>query len=118
MGLGFLWSYVLIVLAAFFNACMDTFENTPNFNESIFKGWNKRFWCKDVSCEYAKKLAGYKFDSWHISKSLMCGCVIMAVAVAGYAQPPTTHWGYHICALIILWNLVFVVFYHLVFRVK
>lgn len=42
-------SLILIAIAAFFNACMDTFENTPNFNESIFKNLDKRFWLKSES---------------------------------------------------------------------
>lgn len=113
-----LWSYGFVFLAAFFNACMDVFENTPNFNESIFKKWNKKFWCKDVSWEYARKLAGYKFDSWHISKSLMWGCVISAIAIALYIQPPTIHWAVHLVCLISLWNVVFVGFYHHAFNVK
>lgn len=110
--------FVLILLAAFFNACMDAFENTPNFNESIFKGWNKRFWCKDVSWQYAKKLGGYKFDSWHISKSLMWGCVIAAVVVAIYSPLPRTNWYIYFISLAVEWNVIFILFYHGIFKVK
>jgi hypothetical protein len=110
----FIVSYVLILLAAFFNACMDAFENTANFNESIFKNLDKRFWCKDVSWNYAKKLFGYKFDSWHLAKSAMIFCLIGAVIV----YRPHHQWWVHFISMGLIWNATFFLFYHKIFRVK
>lgn len=108
-----IWSYILVFCGAFFKACADAFENTPNFNESIFKNWNKKFWCKDVSWQYAKKLFGYKFDSWHISISAMIFCFDGAVVVHIPEYKLV-----HFAVIGVVWNIVFVGFYHKIFKVK
>ncbi len=110
----FIVSYILIFIAAFFNACMDAFENTPNFNESIFKNLDKRFWCKDVSWQYAKKLFGYKFDSWHLAKSAMIFCLVGAIVI----YRPHHQWWVHFISMGIIWNVGFWLFYHKIFQVK
>lgn len=121
----FLLSYLLVSVAAFFKACADAFENTPNFNESIFKNLNKRFWCKDVSWEYAKKLSvkipftsrrigSYKVDSWHISISLMVFSIVGAVVV----YRPHHEWWVHYVSMGLIWNCTFWLFYHKIFGVK
>lgn len=112
--MAFLYSYGFIALAAFFKACADAFENTPNFNESIFKNWNKKFWCKDVSCEYAIKVFGYKIDSWHLSISLMICCWAAALVI----YKPHHEWWVHYITIGVIWNLTFVGFYHKIFKVK
>lgn len=111
--MAFVWSYILIALASFFKACADAFENTPNFNESIFKKWNNKFWCKDVSWRYAKKLFGYKFDSWHLSISAMIFCFDGAIVVHIPEYKLV-----HFAVIGIIWNVVFVMFYHKIFKVK
>ena len=72
-------TFVLILwfvfLAAAFNAVMDATENEPNFNESVFKRLNQRFWLKSVSWQFAYKIGGYKFDAWHLSKTGMVLCI-------------------------------------------
>jgi hypothetical protein len=105
--------YIFIALAAVFNACMDCFENEPNFNESIFKAWNKRFWCKDISWQYAKKIGGFKFDSWHIAKSLM----VISLAVA-LCFDYRGNWWVIMLNVGLVWNLTFTTFYHFVFGIK
>jgi hypothetical protein len=123
--MGYWYSYLFIALASAFKACADTFENTPNFNESIFKKLNKKFWCKDVSWQYAKVLAvkipfvkkkfgSYKVDSWHLSITLM---VCMAAA-AIVAYVPHHEWWVHYVSIGVIWNVVFVLFYHIIFQVK
>lgn len=107
-------SYALIVLAAFFNACMDCFENSPNFYESIFSHWNRNFWCKDISWQFAKKIGSYKLDSWHISKSLMIICWALAVVTMTIDH----WWGIKLLSIGILWNVSFWLFYHKLFKVK
>lgn len=121
----FLWSYALVFLAAFFKACADAFENSPNFNESIFKTWDKKFWCKDVSWQYAKKIVfrlpftkkvidAYKIDSWHLSITGM----VCAIAGAIVVYVPHHEWWVHYISIGIIWNVVFVGFYHYIFKVK
>jgi len=109
---------ILFFLAAIFNACMDAFENSPNFNESIFKGLNKKFWCKEVSWQYAKKIWGYKFDSWHLSKSMMILYIIGAILAFDL---PINRWqdvALYILIYGFIWNVTFWFFYHVIFKVK
>jgi hypothetical protein len=110
----FLWSYGLIFIAAFFNACMDAFENTPNFNESIFKNLDKRFWCKDVSWNHAKKIFSYKADAWHLSKSAMIFCLVGAIIIFRSHH----QWWVHFISMGIILNVTFWLFYHHLFKVK
>lgn len=106
-------SYVLIFMAAVFKACADAFENSPNFNESIFKNLDKKFWCKDVSWQYARKLFGYRLDSWHLSISAMIFCIDAAIVIQ-FSNDRILHF----IGIGILWNIIFVCFYHKIFRVK
>jgi hypothetical protein len=110
----FFVSYGLVLVAVFFNACMDAFENTPNFNESIFKNLDKRFWCKDVSWHHAKNIFGYKWDAWHLSKSAMVFCVVGAILVF---RPHHQCWV-HLMSFGIIWNVGFWLFYHKIFGIK
>lgn len=114
-----------IFLAAFFNACMDAFENTPNFDESIFKNWNKKFWCKDVSCNYVKLIFGYRPDAWHISKTCMvlcfAGAVISSYFVGKYGSIEIVSWFGVVQILAIIgaiWNGTFMLFYNLIYNIK
>jgi len=110
----FLISYGLVIIAVFFNAIMDAVENTPNFNESIFKNLDKKFWCKDVSWQYAKKIFNYKLDAWHLSKSAMIICLAMAIVFFR----PKHNWWVHLISIGLIWNMGFWFFYHKVFKVK
>jgi hypothetical protein len=121
----FIVSYLLVFCAAFFKACADAFENTPNFDESIFNKWDKKFWCKDVSWEYAQKLSikvpfikkrigSYKLDSWHISISLM----VFSMAGAIVVYKPHHEWWVHYSSIGVIWNMTFWLFYHKIFQVK
>jgi hypothetical protein len=105
----FLWSYSLVFLAAFFNAAMDTLENEPAFNRSVFKEWDKRFWSKAISWQYAKKILNYKVDGWHLAKSAMIFCLIGAVIVF---RPHHQLW-IHFLSMGMIWNITFESFYRL-----
>jgi len=109
-------TYLLILAAAFFNACMDAFEN-ENYFESIFRGWNQRFWYKRESWKYAGKVFGYKLDAWHISKSLMVCCVVAAL-IACKTTPPPGSWWVILINMGIVWNAGFWLVYHKVFGIK
>lgn len=106
-------STVFITLAAIFNAMMDAFEN-ENFYESIFKKLNERFWYKRISWKYARKIGGYKVDAWHLAKSAMVVCLCFAVALHDQLLP----WYLEVLLYGAIWNLVFVLFYHKIFRIK
>lgn len=107
------WPYIFVSAASFFNACLDCFEN-ENFFESIFKDWNQRFWYKRESWKHAKKIFNYKVDAWHIAKSCMIICFVMAIITF----KPIHQWWVHLISLGILWNFVFWLFYHEIFKVK
>lgn len=113
-----------VFLAAFFNSVMDATENEPNFNESIFKPRNKKFWLKTVSCDYAKKLWGYKFDAWHLSKTCMVfsisGALICSIFVGVYlaSNPSLLLISFSIATVGAAWNGSFKLFYHIIFKVK
>jgi hypothetical protein len=59
-----------VFIAAVLNAIMDRVEN-ENFSSSVFKNLNQKFWYKRESWKTAKKVFGWKFDAWHVAKSLM-----------------------------------------------
>lgn len=114
---------VCVVLMAFFNAVMDATEN-ENFSESIFKNLAQRFWYKRVSWQCAKRIFGYKIDAWHIAKSCFVICFVLALVAAVvvgkniYVQ--LSMWDYllFISGLGVLWNGCFILFYHIIFKVK
>lgn len=72
---------ILIILAAYCNAVMDILEN-ENFSSSIFRNLNPKFWYKRESWKYAKRIFGWKFDGWHVFKSLML--ILLMIAVVSY----------------------------------
>jgi hypothetical protein len=61
---------IFVFIAAVLNALMDRVEN-ENFSSSVFKNLNQKFWYKRESWKHAKKVFGWKFDAWHVAKSLM-----------------------------------------------
>lgn len=104
--------YILIAIMAFLNACMDAFEN-ENYFESVFKDWNQRFWYKRESWRWAKKIFGYKLDSWHMAKTLFVICIAILPSVEFKGS-----WWVIVANVAVIWNLVFVLFYHHVFKIK
>lgn len=107
-------SYLFIALAAFFNACMDAWENAPNFNESTFKYWNRKFWLKEESWAYSKKIFGYRVDAWHLAKSLMVICIGLAISFMDLRH----EWWVKLVTVGVIWNVVFVLVYHKLFKVN
>lgn len=113
-----------VFLAAFFNAVMDATENEPNFNESILKNLNRKFWLKSVSCNYVKTILGYRPDAWHLSKSCMVfsvtGAIIAAVFVGVYLahNPSLLFISGSISAIGVAWIGSFDLFYNLIFKIK
>lgn len=106
-------AYLFVAFAAFFNACMDAWEN-ENFHESIFKNWNQKFWYKRESWKYARKIFGYRLDAWHIAKSCMVICIGLAI---GFMDLPH-QWWVKLITIGVIWNVVFVTVYHYLFKIK
>lgn len=95
-------SLILICIAAFLNAVMDTLQF--HFFISKFKNLDMKFWNPESSWK-VDPLPGtkYKPDAWHLSKSL---CIIMlCMAVVFYT--PLLGKAYDFILAGVLWNLVF-----------
>lgn len=109
--------YVFVGLAAFFNAVMDTIENAPNYNKSIFRSLPQRFWLKEESWKYAPMIFGWRSDAWHISKSLMVIFIAAAIAFTSLGELIFRPWLTFI-VLGLVWNGIFNFFYSFIFRLK
>lgn len=101
-------SLIFIALAAIFNAAMDRLEN-ENFSSSVFKNLDPKFWYKRESWKYAKKIGGYKLDAWHLAKSCMISCLLLAIV---------SFKGHYVWFIVygLLWNITFTIFYHEIFK--
>ena len=102
----YLW-LAFIAVAAIFNAAMDKVEN-ENFYTSIFRNLNPNFWYKRQSWNKAKKIGGYKFDAWHLAKSLM---LLMLFLPYGFL----ISWKFFGIAGL-TWIVVFNLFYNRIFK--
>ncbi len=106
---GFIASYILVFIAACFNAFMDTIGDEAHFINSIFRNWDKQFWSKEVSWRYAKKIFNYRVDGWHLCKSAMIFCLLGAVIIFRIHH----EWWVHFISMGIIWNVTFEGFYRL-----
>ena len=103
------------VLAAVCNAVMDLLEN-ENFSSSDFHKLNPRWWYKRESWKYAKflPLTKYRLDGWHLFKSVMI--IFICLSIVYYTQIIGNLWDILIYGAV--WNTVFSLFYHKIFRRK
>jgi hypothetical protein len=99
---------LFIAIAAACNAVMDRTENAPAFNKSVFNHFDVKFWLKEVSWQYASKILRWKFDSWHVAKSLM----VIFLAMAIILQTPILGGVFDFIIYISVWNLTFNLFYN------
>jgi hypothetical protein len=128
-----MFSLILWCIAPILNAMMDLVEN-ENFTKSIFYRppnedtgnvrWNN-FWYKRESWKSAKKLFGYKFDAWHITKStmiyvcLICSSVIIVITgLTFHTDSLALNIILEIILRVVTWNVLFSLFYHKLFRSK
>lgn len=114
---------------------MDLTEN-ENFSQSIFFDktevrrfgkykWN-HWWYKRDSDDIIKLIFGYRPDAWHIAKSIMIILVIISAVISIYFEGPlfnlfNNKWLNAILDITtrgILWNVIFPLFYHKLFRKK
>ena len=97
-------------IAAVLNALMDRVEN-ENFSSSVFRGLNPKWWYKRESWKYAKRVFGWKYDSWHVAKSSM----IISLAFAIVLYKPV----FGVMDVLIIgaiWNGTFNIFYNRIFK--
>jgi hypothetical protein len=104
---------ILFALSALFNGLMDRVGDTVAFNQSKFRNGNDRFWNKEVSWKYAKKVFGWKADAWHISKTLMV-CSLVG-AVLSYERPVFSPL-LDFFLFGVVWNVSFNLSYHIIFK--
>jgi len=105
-------SGVLVFLAAFFNAVMDRVEYGVAFRASVFSRLNPKFWQKDISWQYAKKVFGWKFDAWHVAKSTMV--VLLCFSIVLYSPVISPLIDFLIAGA--TWNLSFNIFYNKILK--
>ena len=105
---------VTILIAAFFNAVMDRTGDVVAFRNSVFRHKNIRFWSKEISWAFAKKIFGWKFDAWHIAKSAMITLLIAgAVLYRPVFNPIPDFFIYGV-----LWNATFNLCYNKLLKSK
>jgi hypothetical protein len=114
------WAVVvlLVILAAACNAVMDKTETLISYNASVFRKWNKKFWCKPYAAHNVDFLpfTSYRPDAWHLAKSAMIVLLLSTLLVAKYASPSTLNALEFILSLALLgviWNWTFNFFYWL-----
>lgn len=119
-----MWSLILWGIAPIFNAISDLVEN-ENYYQSVFSKFkNPKFWYKRESWSQTPDIFGYSVDAWHISKSLWIIFMATSATIAYFEGPIHIFNSNFLNALIdlglrgILWNVVFSVFYHKLFRLK
>ncbi len=99
-----IFTYCIVIVACLMWAVADRVENIVAFNRSIFSHLDKKFWCKEVSWQYAIKIFKYKVDAWHLSKSAAL-CLLFALIFVR-----VDWWHYFIIGG--TWNTFFNLFYH------
>lgn len=77
----FLIRHILIVLAAMFNAVMDKTKDTIQYDTSVFKNRNPKFW-NDEAFEGGFLFGKYKYNAWHVCKTLMLFCVFLSCSLS------------------------------------
>lgn len=121
-------SYILVILAAVFNAVMDTLIH--HHPTSVFKSHKTGFWADALETSWKNKyidgnpMKGHKklfwiinvpdafTDGWHLSKSLM---IIALIASIVLYNPLFGIW-IDFFALGLTWNLTFNFFYNVILR--
>ena len=105
-------AFILIVIAAIANACMDRVETFIHFNDSVFRKLNPRFYSKMDSSEHARKVLNYKIDFWHLCKSIMI-CSLLAIP---FVHNTLFHPLIDYVIFGLLYNITFELFYSKILR--
>lgn len=98
-------TYLLIAIAAVFNAIMDTLWT--HYPVSIFRGLDPKWWNPNESWKYNSNFLGIvRLDAWHLAKYGMLGSISMAIVL----YKPI--WGYYDFLVIpAVWSVFFELFY-------
>lgn len=104
-------SFIFVIISAICVAVMDSVENEHFFNTK-FRDLNENFWYKRISWDKAKKIFGWKFDAWHIFKSLS----LISGGFALYFYIPVNTWYWDILAIGYYYNTTFNGFYNHIFK--
>lgn len=106
-------SFLLIFLAAIFNSICDNLA--WHYYKSVFKKFkNPDFFDPNVSWKTEKKIFGWKFDAWHISKSCMLILLFFAIKYNKTVFDPII--DIVLCGLI--WNGTFNLFFNRLLNCK
>lgn len=97
-------SLLCILAAGSVNAICDTLENQVAFNASIFYRKNPEFWCKEISWNKVKTLFSYKFDAWHMLKTLWVGLALFAAPMSLLAGQYVEFSWWLLFAYLAAWN--------------
>lgn len=118
-------SLILIILAGFFNACMDVLKT--RFDKSIFRNWPNQNWVdpsisfpitwpnkwKDGDPSSGEKFPGsstflvWITDFWHLCKMLMLLCIMFSIVFYN----PLVNWWADILILYCSFTITFELFF-------
>jgi hypothetical protein len=97
-------TYILISIAAIFNAIMDALWT--KFPTSIFKNLNSKWWNPNESWKYYPNFLGIvRLDAWHIAK------YGMLFGITGSIMCYTNFTWWDIIIIPCIWSLSFELFY-------
>lgn len=112
---------IFFIIAAFFCSVMDSVDN-GHYWDTIFSRWDPNFWYKERSWDKAVKIFGWKFDCWHIAKSMMI--IFILLTIINYT-PFVFYFDkllYNKIAEIFIlgcsWNIIFNIFYNKFFKIR
>jgi len=106
-------AFILIILAAIANACMDRVETTIHFNNSVFSNLKASWWCKEQSWQTKYiPFTHYKPDFWHLCKSVMI-CSLLAIP---FVHNTLFHPLIDYVIFGLLYNITFELFYSKILR--
>lgn len=105
-------SFILIAIAAIFNAIMDTLWT--HYPISVFKNLNPKWWNPNESWKHYPNFLGIvRFDAWHIAKYGMLCFITLSI----YFYKPILG-NIDIYLIPIIWGFSFELFYSNLLKTK
>ena len=117
--LSFILATLFWTCASACNAVMDNIQD--HWSTSIFNKRAPEFWNPAISWKISEKIFGWKFDAWHVFKSIMILCICFSMSLYCYSFSLIAHEVSHINGLWfflvfiydgLLWNATFNIFYN------
>jgi len=104
-------TYLLIAIAAIFNAIMDTLWT--KFPTSIFKNLNPKWWNPNESWKYYPNFLGIvRLDAWHLAK------YGMLFGITGAIMSYSTLHYYDIILIPCIWSVCFESLYSYILKIE